>query len=459
MEKFDLIIVGGGLAGLSVAASFPFKGKILLLEKEERIDSSDNPVGVTFLDTIEKFHLEEAVINFYKVVSFHTEKVKTSFNYKDPVAALLDLEKSKRILRENSFCEIRTGVEVIKVFRENKVINLVDINGRIYQAPLVIDATGNASLIASFLGLKFKKDAFAGVLTVVLESCEIKNSEEVFILQGFDSLYNGGGWIYPFSKEKCQIGVSSLLPYELPSRENLRARLSLLMREDDFFFCFKNARENPSTFLYKFSPRLQPLIPMITDNLLVVGDAAGQATSFIGEGIRPALEMGKIAGEIASEALSKGNFSKTFLKKYEDIWWERFGKYNRWSIRFRSIAGPYFKKDHWHELFSNLKKLSSQEFYKVLRSEYNSKIARKILSLKLIYRLVTNIIFPPLKFKRAKFSEAFLCFLSLYLVFFILAFLSPSMISFLPNYFFFLLIFLPNFLFLVIIFAIKNNLK
>ena len=49
---------------------------------------------------------------------------------------------------------------------------------------------------------------------------------------------------------------------------------------------------------------------------MLVGDAAHQINPMTGGGIASGMRGGKIAGQIASSALEKGDFSKQFLMKY-----------------------------------------------------------------------------------------------------------------------------------------------
>ena len=57
-----------------------------------------------------------------------------------------------------------------------------------------------------------------------------------------------------------------------------------------------------------------------TDNVMLIGDAGGFPCPLEAEGIYPAMITGKIAAEVAVEAISEGNTSKNALKVYEDRW-------------------------------------------------------------------------------------------------------------------------------------------
>ena len=58
---------------------------------------------------------------------------------------------------------------------------------------------------------------------------------------------------------------------------------------------------------------------------MVVGDAAGQVDPITGGGIHLAASCGRIAGEVAAEAVEACDPSSEFLKRYEDRWRKEIG--------------------------------------------------------------------------------------------------------------------------------------
>src|SRR5690606_18343097 len=57
---------------------------------------------------------------------------------------------------------------------------------------------------------------------------------------------------------------------------------------------------------------------LVTDNMIVVGDAAGQVNPLTGGGIISAMQAGLYAGEVAAAAIKQGDYSENNLKKYQD---------------------------------------------------------------------------------------------------------------------------------------------
>ena len=69
-----------------------------------------------------------------------------------------------------------------------------------------------------------------------------------------------------------------------------------------------------------------PLEKTYSDRLLIVGDAAGFANPFTGEGIFYAMDSARIAAETINKAFEKNNLKSEFLSNYERKWKKEFGK-------------------------------------------------------------------------------------------------------------------------------------
>ena len=82
-------------------------------------------------------------------------------------------------------------------------------------------------------------------------------------------------------------------------------------------------------------PITNVLPQMVTDGYMAVGDAAHQSDPLTAGGIGPGMYGGWFAGQVAVEAIRAGDVSARFLKKYEKLWDERFGKTYRRLHRIR----------------------------------------------------------------------------------------------------------------------------
>jgi digeranylgeranylglycerophospholipid reductase len=89
---------------------------------------------------------------------------------------------------------------------------------------------------------------------------------------------------------------------------------------------------------------------------LVVGDAAALISPFLGERIRFCIEIGKIAGKTASQAIQSEVSEKT-LKLYQKEWKERFGKYLSRALKVNKAAAKFSDND-WNSVISYTEKFN-----------------------------------------------------------------------------------------------------
>ena len=69
----------------------------------------------------------------------------------------------------------------------------------------------------------------------------------------------------------------------------------------------------PIEFHYGLIPNDGLSRKTVYDNLILVGDSAGQANPLVLEGIRYAIKFGRIAGEVASKAIKANDTSEKKL--------------------------------------------------------------------------------------------------------------------------------------------------
>ena len=77
---------------------------------------------------------------------------------------------------------------------------------------------------------------------------------------------------------------------------------------------------------------------MVADNLMVVGDAAHQVNPIHGGGIAEAYVAGRIAAEVAVEAVRENDYSKEFLNEYNKRWWKERGDKLKKLVKVREVV-------------------------------------------------------------------------------------------------------------------------
>jgi digeranylgeranylglycerophospholipid reductase len=103
------------------------------------------------------------------------------------------------------------------------------------------------------------------------------------------------------------------------------------------------------------------------DGILGVGDAAGQASSLLGEGIRWAIHAGKMAAEVAATAIQSGDVSRQALSEFERQWAKRYGKDLRLAHKINQRIARWDDRK-WDQRIDLLKLLTPDQFVEALKT-------------------------------------------------------------------------------------------
>jgi digeranylgeranylglycerophospholipid reductase len=83
-----------------------------------------------------------------------------------------------------------------------------------------------------------------------------------------------------------------------------------------------------------------PLPHLVANGLMLVGDAARQVDPLTGGGIANAMMAGRLAAEVAAQAIAAGDTSADALASYEERWLARRGHKMARNYRLKERFGP-----------------------------------------------------------------------------------------------------------------------
>jgi len=395
MKRCDAVIVGAGAAGLGVAAHLRNSGlNIIILEKKKSLDKQATNLKATFGSAVKEFKLESAVLRKYKKTTLYGPNSKAHVDLSSEPAYLVDYIKILKLLKRRSGLKINFNVEVIGAEKTNDGIILKDTKDNKYFAKLVVDASGRSSSIAQMMGIE-RANNYCKFYGFEMEKCNIDPSEGVFYVDR--RFTKAGGWVYPISKTRCQVAIGEFLPLEQSTGPDLRRNLLRFIKEYKHYNLRKAKIVKCTTFSVQYP--ISPVIPMVKDRLIVIGDAAGHATPIMAEGIRPILKMSVAAAARIKECFKCKNFSQSFLADYEDRWWDMFGKNYYWGVILRHVSINYFDNKQWDIVFKKLDSLDIKTKYNLLKSNFSFSMLRNLITPTQFLRVVA--IFMKEKSKRA----------------------------------------------------------
>lgn len=341
-NKTEVIVVGGGPAGISCAITVARAGHEVILIERGKFAGSKNvfggaiyaqPTREIFPDFEKTAPLERKSVEHRYAILGEDDSTVVSYRKKHEdavsysvVRGKFDRWMAKEAEKEGVIIVEETVVRELIV--ENEAVVGVKTELEDYYADIVVLADGVNSLLAKQIGLRGDiepKDVAVSVKEVYKLSKEKINDrfnvedDEGCVYEIFGGPMLGMlglGFLYT-NKEAVTIGLGITLdefvdkktkPYELLDNLKKHPSIAPLIKDGE---------------LLEYSAHLIPeggykKMPVLCGaGVMITGDAAMLVNNLHWEGTNLAMISGKIAGETAVVALSKGDFSENSLIRYQ----------------------------------------------------------------------------------------------------------------------------------------------
>ena len=370
---YDIVVVGAGPAGSSAAFEAAKNGaKVALIEKEKEVAETVRTSGVTWIQNINEFGIPDNCFNPIKNYSFCSPNNEVTISDSSPQAAVLDVRKTYRWLAKNAIEEgtdifIQTNVkEIIK----NELGDIIGVKANSpegecsFYGKIVIDASGFGSIVGKSMGVVNQWERFgAGAEYEV--TAENVDPETWWLMVGDKYSPAGYAWIFPINKDTVRIGVGVGKP---ESNIDPTERLKELI--DSKEGPIKNlGKITPIEFHYGLIPNEGLSRKTVYNNLIMVGDSAGQANPLVLEGIRYAIKFGRVAGKVAAKAIKSGITSESALLPYETFWRKEIESKikSAMKVQDRWIG---LSDDEWDKELDVIKELKPEEFLDFIKADF-----------------------------------------------------------------------------------------
>jgi digeranylgeranylglycerophospholipid reductase len=318
-KSYQAIVVGAGPGGSTAAYYLAREGvDVLLLEREREIGKN-----IICAEGISKRALEILDIPKGRFIASMIKRTRIygpSGNFLEietpEVGYILERKIFDRFLAERaakSGAEVLSGAQFVSVKRGNGRFSVgIFHRGKLKEVEtyLIVGADGAVSNVGKLCGLRVDLDEEDAHFCAqyYISHPEIEG-DTVSFYAGSKWAPGGYAWVFPKGDGVANVGVGI--------RKNAGDARGYL---DHFVEShFPNA---------KLLGEVKGIVPIgghrmeiVGDGVMLVGDAARLADPLSGGGIANAMLSGKIAGEVGSELIKRGELSKRALSLYPEKYW------------------------------------------------------------------------------------------------------------------------------------------
>ena len=377
-RDYDIIVAGGGLAGMIVASSAAYYSKqslrILVIDR--------NPSPILGKKTITGWICGDAVGK--NTVDYMSDRIGIKWGYPEiehPVKGVIAYSPdhktavpfdgegyilNRKILPQKQLndalkvgVELRDRVALRSLLIENDTNTVIGVEGDDLvnsnnnnkstfkkTAKLVIDCTGVTSVlrtnlpIKSFIQRRIDRDDLEGTGRYIYNFDIAKEDKTYFdpdycIIHLDQKLAPGGyGWVFPKARNKVNIGLGvqqkafDAINKEIGVRRDLKTLIDEYVQLNTVIANPKisdgEADEGNGWGTWQVSVRRQNDC-MVANGYMLVGDSAWMPKPLDAGGIGPAIIAATIAGKVAVEAIQANDISENSLWKYNKEFIDDYG--------------------------------------------------------------------------------------------------------------------------------------
>src|SRR6266436_1965159 len=379
----DILIVGGGPAGLAAAEAAAKQGvHVLLLERQNEIGYPIHTSGGSWISDMQALAIPEHLYHPVTSVYFISPHREVPLSYNPAVACVVDVRGlyqhlASLAIAAGATLRLRHTVE-LTLTENGRVLGVTAKNHRgeriSLRAAITIDASGFSRHVGvrTDMGKAVHRYGYAAEYDLYAPNYP---QDELFLIMGSKFAPRGYAWAFPRGNGRVRLGVGVLHP---DCEEDARLYLDSIIRDvPQLADKFRDA--NPIEYHTGLFPSEGPLERFSRDGLLLAGDAGGHGSTLVGEGIRFAMYAGRMAGSVAAEAVKAGDTSAAFLGRFDKKWRARFGRDMDISYMINKRIANY-DDNQWDNALDLMKRLTPAQVAQALRGDFSAGLVLGVLA-------------------------------------------------------------------------------
>ena len=343
--RYDVVVVGAGPAGSTAARTAAEAGlSVLLVEKRQEIGSPVRCAEGVGRDLLTPFIAPEP--RWISATVSGAQLTVSGPDYHETLEAegglgyVLERRVFDRVLAEEAVragAELRVKTAAVDLLREGSTVRGVILRGpggqREVMARVVIAADGVESQVGNWaaLGTTLRPQDAMSCAQYLLVGIDI-NHERIEYYVGDEVAPGGYAWVFPKGEGMANVGLG--VQSDMAEEPALNYLNRFIERWPHL------SPGSPVTLIAGGVPVALPPPRLVTDGLMLVGDAARQVDPLTGGGITNGMSAARMAAEVAFKALDEGDSSAERLSAYERAWRAELGRRMARNYRLKEKYGP-----------------------------------------------------------------------------------------------------------------------